>query len=93
MISDFLFKQKTKDIQLCISKDEKNNLFLNVEDTVTGKRMLLKKFNGQYHYQKFLVEAVLLRLISNKKLSKKAIDCYYNLIKFLKDESSEKTFN
>lgn len=92
LIDDFLFKQKTRDIQLFIAKDDKNHPVLCVVNTSTGKRTLLKKFYGKYKFHRFLIEAVLLRLIADKASSKKALNCYYNLAKFLKDEN-EKTFN
>ncbi len=89
IIDDFLFKKKTEDIQLFIAKNNKKQPVLYVQDTYTGKKAYLKLFFGEFQYRKFLIEAVLLRLMADKASSKKARDCYYKLAKFLKDKSNE----
>lgn len=89
IVDDFLFKKKTEDIQLFIARNDKKQPILYVQDTCTGKKAYLKEFYGEFQYRKFLIEAVLLRLMADKTSSRKARDCYYKLTKFLKDKSNE----
>lgn len=90
MINNMLFKHNTKDCELMITKDSKNRPVLYVGLNDTPKKVLVKKFIGEWQYKQFLIEAVCLRLQADKKSVEKARDSYVSISKFLKDESNEK---
>lgn len=94
MISDFIFKHYTKDIELMIGKDSKNKPILYVINPISGEKILVKKFLGEWQYKKFLIEAVCLRLTADNESVLKSRDAYVKISKFLKDNSkNEKIFN
>lgn len=93
MISDFIFKHHTKDIELMITKDGKGKPVLYVVNSINGKKLLVKKFLGEWQYKKFLIEAVFLHLCASSDGVRKSRDVYVKISKFLKDENNEKDFN
>lgn len=94
MISNFIFKHHTKDIELMVTKDIKGKPILYIGNSLDGEKVLVKKFLGEWQYKQFLIEAVCLRLAADNESVRKSRDVYVKISKFFKDKSkNEKTFN
>lgn len=78
------FSKNVKKMGLMLSYDNKKHPVLNIgnEDGL----ILLRKFCGHFDLDKFLVEAVLLRMSIAPENLKEVRKTYNNLIDFLNDE-------
>lgn len=78
------FSKNVRIYGLLLSYDEKNKPILHIGDE--NGSVYIKKFSGRFDLDKFLVEAVLLRLSCHNKDIKEVKKAYNNLISFMNDE-------
>lgn len=92
MLQNMIFKHNTKDVELMIAKDQKGKPVIYIVGS-NGKKILVKKFLGDWQYKQFLIEAVCLRLQADKVSVQKSRDTYVKISKFLKDNSNDEEVN
>lgn len=85
----FKFSKNVKRCGLLISYDEKKHPVIYVGNE--NKNVYLKKFCGRFDLDKFLAEAVILRMCANKATTMNTVrSIYNNIVAFVQDEESEK---
>lgn len=88
MLNQLIFNKNMKEVEMMIGKDQKGKPIIYIVGP-TGKKIFVKKFCGEWQYKQFLVEAVCIRLIADKKAVQKSRETYVKISKFLKDNSNE----
>lgn len=78
------YSKNVRKYGLLLSYDEKNKPILHIGDQ--NGSVYIKKFQGRFELDKFLIEAVILRLSCHNKDIKQVKDIYNNLINFMNDE-------
>lgn len=92
MFKTLKFNKKLKNVQIMVSNftlskngekiDNKKTLYIG---NGTSK-ILLKKFNGDFQYTRFICEAVIMRLCADKKSVSKVRGIYNSLVETLEDD-------
>lgn len=84
-LDDIKFKKHSKEVTLMLGEDVKKNLVIYMAND--KDKILIKKFLGRFQYDKFMCEAVILRMIVGSKSTalKKARDIYVNMCDAIND--------
>lgn len=91
MIENIKFGSNVRKMGLLLSYDKKHHPVIHIGNE--NCRILIKKFCGRFDMDKFLVEAVLLRMSASKQNIKEVRDFYNRLIATqfsLENSSNEK---
>lgn len=87
IISDFKFSRNVCKLGLLLSYDKKHHPVLNIGNE--NYKILMKKFCGRFDLDKFLVEAVIMRMGSSKENLKEVHNFYNCLCSFAKEKEIE----
>lgn len=83
---DKFYDKKVEDFELMLTQD-KNLYRMYAKDHKTDEVVFLKNFVTREAYNRFLVEAIIMRLSAKKEQVSKVRKMYENLLKFLRDNS------
>lgn len=83
MLKKFDSKRAIKNLELMLEVDDKKHKKIYVGDDI--HRVYLKSFCGDFDYRKFMIEAVLLRLMADKNSIKRVNKAYLKIYDSLQE--------